>query len=94
MLESADLVITGEGAADSQTLMGKLPFGILQHARRRHVPVCLIAGRIADRQQLLDAGFAQVECINPPDLPLEEAMKPDVARLNISHTAAQLITNI
>ena len=93
-LRDADLVITGEGSADRQTLMGKLPFGILQSASRHQVSVALIAGRIADRQQLLDAGFAQVECINPPDLPLEEAMKPDVARLNISHTAAQLITNI
>ena len=93
-LRDADLVITGEGSADRQTLMGKLPFGILQSASRHQVPVALIAGRIADRQQLLDAGFAQVVCINPPDLPLEEAMKPDVARLNISHTAAQLITNI
>ena len=92
-LRDADLVITGEGSADRQTLMGKLPYGILQSASRHQVPVALIAGRIADHQQLLDAGFAQVACINPPDLPLEEAMKPDVARQNISHTVAKLITN-
>lgn len=92
MLESADLVITGEGAADSQTLMGKLPFGILQHARRRHVPVCLIAGRIADRQSLLAAGFAHVASINPPTLSLEEAMRPDVSRRNIRTQVEKIVT--
>ena len=33
---------------------------------------------------LLDAGFARVECTNPPDLPLEEAMRKEVAQQNIS----------
>ena len=61
LLQDASLVITGEGSADRQTLMGKLPFGILQSAKRHQVPVALIAGRIGDRQQLLDAGFAHVE---------------------------------
>ena len=91
LLRDADLVITGEGSADRQTLMGKLPYGILQSASRRQVPVALIAGRIGDRQQLLDAGFTYVECINPPGLPLEEAMKPDVARQNISHTVQRVL---
>ena len=83
VLKDADLVITGEGSADRQTLMGKLPFGILQRAKAQGVPVCLIAGRIADRPELLAAGFQHVMCINAPDLPVEEAMKPAVARENI-----------
>ena len=83
VLKDADLVITGEGSADRQTLMGKLPFGILQRAKAQGVPVCLIAGRIADRPELLAAGFQHVMCINAPDLPIEEAMKPAVARENI-----------
>ena len=36
LLQDADLVITGEGSADRQTLMGKLPFGILQRCRVRN----------------------------------------------------------
>ncbi len=83
VLKDADLVITGEGSADRQTLMGKLPFGILQWAKAQGVPICLIAGRIADRPELLAAGFQHVMCINAPDLPIEEAMKPAVARENI-----------
>ena len=83
LLQDTDLVITGEGSADRQTLMGKLPFGILQRAQRNHVPVMLIAGRIADKQLLLDAGFSRVACINPPGLPLEIAMQPATAKENI-----------
>lgn len=92
LLQDASLVITGEGSADRQTLMGKLPFGILQSAKRHQVPVALIAGRIGDCQQLLEAGFTHVECINPPCLPLEEAMKPTVAQQNIKTTVQRLLT--
>jgi glycerate kinase len=83
LLKDADLVITGEGSADRQTLMGKLPYGILQRARHHNIPVCLLAGRIKDQQLLIDAGFTHVKCINPPELPLEEAMKPETAKRNI-----------
>jgi glycerate kinase len=85
----ADLVITGEGSADRQTLMGKLPMGILQHAGP--VPVCLIAGRVSDRDQLLASGFSRVECINPSGIALEEAMKREVARQNISRTVRRIM---
>ena len=81
LVEDAGLIVTGEGAADRQTLMGKLPMGILEQSGQ--VPVCLIAGRISDREDLLKAGFAHVECINPPDLPLEEAMRKEMAQQNI-----------
>ena len=90
-LKDASLVITGEGSADRQTLMGKLPFGILQRAKLQNVPVALIAGRIADRQLLLDAGFSQVVCINPLDLPIEEAMKPETAKVNILQTILHVV---
>ncbi|MBR6140681.1 MAG: glycerate kinase [Bacteroidaceae bacterium] len=84
LLKDASLIITGEGSADRQTLMGKVPFGILQKAKPFHVPVILIAGRIRDKQLLLDAGFSKTECINPPDISIDEAMKPEVAKGNIA----------
>ena len=89
LVADAALVITGEGSADRQTLMGKLPMGILQHSGR--VPVCLIAGRVNDRPELLRAGFSHVECINPPGLGLEEAMKKEVAQQHIRSTVRQLL---
>ena len=85
LVAGADFIITGEGSADRQTLMGKLPMGILEQAGS--VPVFLIAGRISDREELLNAGFARVECINPPDISLEEAMRKDVAQQNIRQLA-------
>ena len=90
LVKGANLVITGEGSADRQTLMGKLPMGILHHAG--DALVCLVAGKISDRDQLLQAGFAYVECINPAGITLEEAMKKEVAKENISSTMSRIIS--
>ena len=91
LLQDANLVITGEGAADRQTLMGKLPYGILQRAKKCGVPVILIAGRIAEEQLLLDAGFSRVVCINPPDISQEIAMQPAIAKGNIKTCVIKLV---
>ena len=88
IIKGADLVITGEGSADRQTLMGKLPMGILQQSG--NTPVGLIAGRVSDREELLKAGFAQVECINPTGITLEEAMRKEVAIKNIRETVSRI----
>ena len=88
IVKDANLVITGEGSADRQTLMGKLPMGILKQSD--HVPVCLIAGRISDKQELLDAGFTYVKCINPEGISLEEAMRKKVASQNIIDTVRKI----
>lgn len=45
-LAGADWAITGEGGSDAQTLQGKAPFVVAQHARRSGVPVTLISGNI------------------------------------------------
>lgn len=89
IVKDADLVITGEGSADRQTLMGKLPMGILKQSGG--APVCLIAGKISDREQLLQAGFACVECINPPGITLEEAMRKEVAVQHVKDTVNRLL---
>ena len=90
IVRDADLVITGEGSADRQTLMGKLPMGILKQSG--DVPVSLIAGRVSDREELLKAGFAHVECINPEGITLEEAMRKEVATKNISDTVRRMLS--
>ena len=97
IVKDADLVITGEGSADRQTLMGKLPMGILKQTGGVHsagsaqVPVCLIAGKVSDKEQLLQAGFTHVECINPLGITLEEAMRKEVAVQHIKETVKLLI---
>jgi glycerate kinase len=45
-LTKADLVITGEGSIDEQTLKGKGPFGVASRARARNIPVIGLAGKI------------------------------------------------
>lgn len=90
LTQDAYLVITGEGSADRQTLMGKLPMGILLQSTG--VPVCLIAGRVSDHEELLKAGFAHVQCINPDDISIEESMRPKVAIQNISNTVSKYLS--
>jgi glycerate 2-kinase len=59
-LENADLVITGEGSLDRQTLGGKAPVGVARAAASRGVPVLVVAGRVAlTRAELNKAGFAR-----------------------------------
>lgn len=91
LLPATRFVLTGEGASDAQTLMGKLPQIVLSEARGSQppVPVYLFAGRVADREQLLAAGFADVRAITPTEQPLDEAMRKDVARRNLSAAVAQ-----
>jgi glycerate kinase len=45
-LQEADLVITGEGSMDSQSLTGKAPIALADAARARDIPVIVVAGRI------------------------------------------------
>lgn len=82
-LEQANLVITGEGHADRQTLMGKLPERILQRARKHHVPVWLVAGQTDDAEELIAAGFSRVDKLTPEGMNLQEAIKPETTRQNI-----------
>lgn len=79
LIADAQLVITGEGHSDKQTLMGKLPMRILQRAKGA-APVWLISGGVSDKEALLAAGFDRVIAVTPGDMPLEEAMRPEVAK--------------
>lgn len=64
LVKDVDLIITAEGCSDLQTLSGKVPFGILQKAKKVNVPVVVLAGAIKNKNELLSAGFADVVCIN------------------------------
>ena len=89
-IKDADLLITGEGKSDRQTLMGKVPSGILQEARRQHIPVILLAGAIEDAGILNAAGFRGVFSITPSPVSLEQAMQPEFAQENIRRTVEQI----
>ncbi|MFC3453908.1 glycerate kinase [Amycolatopsis speibonae] len=56
-IERADLVITGEGSLDEQSLDGKAPAGIAARAQEHSVPLMVLAGRIQlDESQLAGLG--------------------------------------
>lgn len=92
LLNGTDLVITGEGHADAQTLMGKLPERILRRSQLQNIPVWLIAGRVSQSKKLLSEGFQRVYSITPECMPTEKAVIPDIARENIKRwTNAHLL---
>ena len=94
-IQGADLIITGEGCSDRQTLMGKVPMGVLSRGKKYHIPTALIAGEIHDKDELMRAGFECIHCINEgTDLDHEECMKPNVAKENIRKTTASFIGEI
>jgi glycerate kinase len=82
---AADLVITGEGSLDAQTLGGKGPAGVAALARAAGVPVVAVAGRVEDgAADLFDAALS----LESFGLPLAESIDraPElVARLVAGH---------
>ena len=89
----ADFVITGEGRMDGQTRRGKAPYCVLRHATRLGIPTVALAGSISDPETLKDLGFKTILPINPPGLDLETAMRPEVARRNLSETVRRFLTD-
>lgn len=84
-IKDADLVITGEGKSDQQTMMGKVPHGVLKRCKKAGVPVWLLSGAIDDRTGELAKNFDLVRSINENDnRPLSVLMQPDVAKKNIT----------
>ena len=84
-LDGADLVITGEGRADEQTLQGKTAMGIAALARPRGTPVALLCGGLGPGAEALDAATALsvVQPILDRPMDLETAMA-DTERLLVA----------
>ncbi len=81
-LEAADLVITGEGRADEQTLHGKAAMGVAALAGARNTPVILLCGALGPGADALETATALTLVQPIPDRPmsLEDAMA-DTERL-------------
>jgi glycerate 2-kinase len=72
-LEGTDLVITGEGSLDTQTLAGKAPVGVARAAARHGIPVVAVAGRSTlTEDELAAAGIAAVYTLSD--------LEPDATR--------------
>ena len=87
-LDGADLVVTGEGSFDVQSLSGKAPVGVARRAHAAGVPVVVLAGRIdldpVDRARLTDLGVVEVRALVD--------LEPDLHRAQ--HRAAALLRTL
>ncbi len=88
---SADLVVTGEGRLDSQTVMGKAPMGVARLAKKHGKPViafsgCVTRDAVVCNEHGIDAFFPVVRGA----VSLEEAMDPRNAKQNLYDTAEQV----
>ncbi|SPJ33099.1 glycerate kinase [Kushneria phyllosphaerae] len=75
-LERADLVITGEGRLDGQSLSGKTPIGVSRAARRQGVPCVVLAGKLdSGWEKALEEGVTAAFALADGPMALDEALK-------------------
>ena len=93
-LEDADLVITGEGRADEQTLAGKAAMGVAQMAGERGTPVVLLCGTLGPGSEALEVSglFGLVQPVADRPMTLAEAMA-DTERL-LTNAAERLAGSV
>lgn len=89
--KDADILVTGEGRIDRQTVMGKAPSGIAGLGRKYGIPVIAFSGSVTDdarycNEHGITAFFPVLRSI----VTLEEAMDNDSARKNMADTAEQV----
>ena len=90
-LKDADLVITGEGCSDGQTVCGKLPAVVAGYARKSGVPAVLVSGSLGSGAEKLQDVFTAVFSLTSTVCTLEEAIKNTPS--NLTRTA-RAITNL
>ena len=89
-LEGADLVITGEGRLDQQTLMGKGPGCVIKMARERDIPVAAVCGSIDPDFDIAAAGLVSAIAVSE-GLPLDEAMNTDSTLMRVADAVKCLV---
>ena len=89
--EDQVIVVTGEGRLDHQTAMGKAPVGVARLAKKYGAKVIAFAGAVTkDAIACNDAGIDAFFPIVREITTLEEAMKPENAKENLTATAEQV----
>ncbi|MFS8603697.1 glycerate kinase [Priestia megaterium] len=92
-IKDADLVITGEGRIDGQTIYGKTPIGVAKTAKKHSVPVIAIAGSIGTGSEAVyEHGISALFSVVPGAVDLSEALEK--AGENIERTAKNVASVI
>lgn len=74
-LTDADLIITGEGKSDRQTIHGKVPYYIAKQAKNKNVPCLLLSGSLGDGMDELSEFFTSCHSILQEPVTLERALQ-------------------
>ncbi len=90
-VQNADIVVTGEGRLDGQTVMGKAPIGVAKIAKEYGKPViafsgCVTKDAVACNEHGIDAFFPVLRTVTT----LDEAMNTANAKQNVTDTAEQV----
>ena len=91
LLCGADLLITGEGKVDFQTPRGKTASGVLARGKKAGIKVVVLGGKVEMCDELLGMGFDGIYPITEEVLPLEVAMRYDVASGNVTRTIVEKV---
>jgi len=79
-LKDIDIIITGEGQIDFQSVMGKALAGVARSAKKKHIPVIALGGSVKDEAyQLHPLGITSIFSIINHPISLEDAMNEDIA---------------
>jgi len=75
LLDDVDLVVTGEGRIDEQSVFGKVPVGVAKHCKAKNVPVVAIAGIMGrNASAVYEYGINSIMTTVNRAMPLEEAL--------------------
>ena len=89
-LEGSDLVLTGEGRIDFQTVFGKAPAGVARHAKKKGIPCIAIAGSVGENLgELHERGIDAVFSLCSGPMSLQEAMAQ--AEVSIARSTEQVL---
>ncbi|MDF2614245.1 MAG: glxK [Clostridia bacterium] len=74
-LEKTDLIITGEGKIDGQSIYGKVPVGIAEAAKPYHIPVIALVGGIGEEaEKVYEYGIDSIMSLVDQPMTLEKAI--------------------
>jgi glycerate kinase len=89
MIQGADLIFTGEGKIDQQSLRGKVVIGVARRAKLQKIPVVAVVGDIGENiEKAYDEGVTAIFSINNVAVPFEKA------RLRCKEDMAMTMENI
>ena len=85
LAQNADLIFTGEGKLDYQSLRGKVVTGVARRAKKLNIPVIAVAGQVDDNiESAYDEGVSAIFSIMRSALPFDEVKHRCKADLNIA----------